>query len=320
MFNIQTEKFGPLTLTKLVNDKTSSFFSFIPGFGAAINDLVIYQKGKSFKLIDSSKNYQDLLTSGTKMFKGSKLFPFPNRIKNGRFVWHGKKYQLPINFPSENHAIHGLVLGKKFKIVSKKCSENEASIELTYYYHGEMPGYPFKYRLQVIFSFSRINGVKCHTIVANEDEIAIPIGDGWHPYFQTGTKIDHLYLKLPSTEILEVDKRMIPIGNRIKSDKFASLTEIGKTIFDTCYKIGKSKKGIAEVKLNDPRNNINLTIWQETGRGKYNYLQIYTPPSRTSIAVEPMTCAPDAFNNREGLITLEPGKNFTASFGIKLTS
>ncbi|MBU0474326.1 MAG: hypothetical protein KKF62_09190 [Bacteroidetes bacterium] len=30
-------------------------------------------------------------------------------------------------------------------------------------------------------------------------------------------------------------------------------------------------------------------LWQEVGKGKYNYLQFYTPPKRNSVAVEPKT-------------------------------
>ena len=59
-------------------------------------------------------------------------------------------------------------------------------------------------------------------------------------------------------------------------------------------------------------------MWQEAGPGAYRYLQVYTPPGRESIAIEPMTCAPNAFNNGMGLIRLDPGEAFTASFGISL--
>ncbi|MGW3359993.1 hypothetical protein ACWDFL_32070 [Streptomyces bungoensis] len=37
---------------------------------------------------------------------------------------------------------------------------------------------------------------------------------------------------------------------------------------------------------------------------------------RTGLGVEPMTCAPDAFNSREGLITLEPGQTHQARWVV----
>jgi aldose 1-epimerase len=38
----------------------------------------------------------------------------------------------------------------------------------------------------------------------------------------------------------------------------------------------------------------------------YPYLQVYTPPHRKSIAIENLSSAPDAFNNKMGLIALGP--------------
>ena len=61
-------------------------------------------------------------------------------------------------------------------------------------------------------------------------------------------------------------------------------------------------------------------MWQETGTNKYNFLQVYIPPSREMIALEPMTSNIDAFNNKDHLIILEPGKKWSASFGFYLTN
>ncbi len=61
---------------------------------------------------------------------------------------------------------------------------------------------------------------------------------------------------------------------------------------------------------------LTINIWQQTGKWKYNYLQVFIPPSKKSIAVEPMTCAADAFNNKMGLIILNPKKSFSTSCGV----
>jgi aldose 1-epimerase len=75
-------------------------------------------------------------------------------------------------------------------------------------------------------------------------------------------------------------------------------------------------KAVTELISND--QNIHLNIWQETGRNKYEYLVIYTPPDRKSIAIEPMTSNVNSFNNGESLIQLAPGKEYSSSFGIYL--
>ena len=59
-----------------------------------------------------------------------------------------------------------------------------------------------------------------------------------------------------------------------------------------------------------------LIIWQETGDNKMNYLVIYTPPSRQSVAIEPLTSNINAFNNGEDLIILEPNEKLSGEIRI----
>ncbi|MDP9408846.1 MAG: hypothetical protein M3P95_13565 [Actinomycetota bacterium] len=54
----------------------------------------------------------------------------------------------------------------------------------------------------------------------------------------------------------------------------------------------------------------------------YRWLQLFTAdtvrPSRRrqGLAVEPMTCPPDAFRTREGVQRLEPGESTAGTWGI----
>ena len=60
-----------------------------------------------------------------------------------------------------------------------------------------------------------------------------------------------------------------------------------------------------------------MTLWVDEG---YRYLMVFTrrPPRRPrrSLAVEPMTCPPNAFRSGDGLIVLEPGASVTTTWGI----
>ena len=62
-----------------------------------------------------------------------------------------------------------------------------------------------------------------------------------------------------------------------------------------------------------------LTVWLGES---YRYLQLFTGDplpdvDRRSLAVEPMTCAPNAFRSGDGLLVLEPGESATATWGIQ---
>jgi aldose 1-epimerase len=145
----------------------------------------------------------------------------------------------------------------------------------------------------------------------------MPLGDGWHPYFRTGSNVDDLYLQLPATDKIEVDTRMIPDGRLTSYYRYNSLSAIEGEHFDDCFRL-QGSAGTARTILNDSRKGIALTVWQETGKNKYNYLQVYTPPGRKSVAFEPMTCPPDAFNNGIDLIRLAPEEQVSFSWGIEV--
>ena len=60
------------------------------------------------------------------------------------------------------------------------------------------------------------------------------------------------------------------------------------------------------------------TLWADE---RYPYLMIFTGDGladveRRSVAVEPMTCAPNAFRSGEGLVRLDPGETHAASWGV----
>jgi aldose 1-epimerase len=179
-----------------------------------------------------------------------------------------------------------------------------------------MAGYPFSFLLKMRYTLSP-KGFACRTGIKNRGNGRMLLGDGWHPYFTLHRKIDTLHLRLPSTKAVHVNGLGIPSGNKFVLDRFAERAVIGNRFLDTGFVLS-GKKGIAETELYDSRSNVSIVAWQETGRIKYNYLQVFTPPHRRSIAVEPMTCNADAFNNKEGLIVLKPGHRFCGSYGVYL--
>ncbi|MFM7024156.1 MAG: aldose 1-epimerase [Flavobacteriales bacterium] len=317
MYKIEHKLFGALKELRLVNTATAEYVSVIPGLAATINGLVLQKDGKAYELINGCSTYQDLMTEGKRVFKGTKLFPFPNRINQSKYSFAGKDYTLKMNFPAEGHAIHGLVCEKAFEVLKEKADENQALLKVQYQYNGEDSGYPFKYKLTVEYTLSA-KGFACNTTIENTDKTDIPVGDGWHPYFKIGTQLNQLSVKIPSNQVVEVDEKMIPNGSITRSDDFVTATKINSAHFDTCYQL-EAKEGRQKVELFDEQQDIGIAVWQDTGKNKYNYVQIYTPPSRDCIAIEPMTCMPDAFNNKKGLILLKPGEIVNLAFGVELT-
>ena len=309
MFSIQKSKLGKFANYKLINSLTQEYVDIIDGLGGNVTQLSLNKNGTLYSIIEGPNENE--IASGNPMYKSTKLIPFPNRVENGRYTYNGKSYQLPIN--GDKHAMHGLIYDKTLEVIDTKTDPNEALITLKYKHDGSLPGYPFKYDAIITYKLLKDHGFVCETNITNIDTISFPIGDGWHPYFKTKGKVDKLQIKIPSKYRLEVNE-LIPTGKMIP-EKYHDSIMIGNTNYDTGFVL-EEKEGRNATELYDRGLDLNLVIWQETGKRKYNYLQIYIPDDRKSIAIEPMSCATNDFNNKIGLIVLEPGQSFKASYGV----
>ncbi len=126
--------------------------------------------------------------------------------------------------------------------------------------------------------------------------------------------IDTAVFNFPSISSLQVDKQMIPNGEITSYNEFAQPRTIGGTQLDTCFFLGD--QGLVNLILEENATPIKLALCYDTK--DFPYLQVYTPPHRKTIAIEPMTCAPDAFNNHKGIKTLPPQEKFSCTFTIQV--
>lgn len=309
-----TEKNGTNGTEIIVkNNLTNESFSILPDSGARLSELYMHNGKELISVIKKIENVHS--ESRDDIFCNAKLSPFAGRIREGKFTFNSVAHQLIKNYLEENNACHGFVYDRAFNVIEKTIDENFASCQLEYHYPGNLPGYPFTYLIQLTYQLTQ-DGLTCTTTIKNNSNKRIPFSDGWHFYFDLGIAIDNLKLKTENCELMELDSNMIPTGEREIFDEFIDGKIIGEKIFDSCFELKCFDK--AETRLISDERKLDLTIWQEVGEGKYQYLVIYTPPDRKTIAIEPMTSNINSFNNGEGLIILNPQETFTASFGISL--
>jgi len=312
MFKIKTDYLGRFLRFMLANAETGEYVSIVPGFGGNVNRIVLSKNYKNYSILDGARTESELIRNA--WFKGAKLIPFPNRVSNGQYSFAGRPYQLPINFG--RHAIHGFLYNKSLEVTHEIATADQAAILLEYVYDGSLPGYHFSFRVAIRHSLTRDRGFEYETTVTNLSRSTMPLGDGWHPYFKTTGNISKLSITIPSKCRIQVDEEMIPTG-RLIPEEYDSAIIVGNKEFDTGFTLDNSE-GKASTEIYNPELDLRIIVWQETGKWKYNYLQVFIPPDRRSIAVEPMTCAADAFNNRIGIIVLEPQQSFAASCGVCL--
>ena len=251
--------------------------------------------------------------------RGQLLLPWPNRIEDGHYEFAGRMHQVPINEPARNNALHGLTRWMNWAAIEQ--SEDRVLMSLVLH---PQDGYPFTLRFDVEYRLSA-GGLTIRTTATNVGREAAPYGAGHHPYLTVGTVIDEALLKLPALMRLEANDRLIPTGrmlpNRGTAYDFLELRPIGSVRMDTAFaNLVPDTDGLLRVHLQAPGGDPRVTLWMEP---VYQYLMVYTPDAipersrrRRSIAIEPMTCAPNAFRSGDGLIILQPGEARRCSWGV----
>ncbi len=298
-------------------ENSNAYFNVIPEYGANVNELVLVKNNQPVSILEGDDDHETLIEN--KYYRGAKLFPFANRVLDGQYTFRDVKYELPINFHEQFHAIHGIVYNLPFQVVRQRYSNNKASITLQLNYKGSVQGYPFQFVMEIKYALQNQNEFTCTTKVTNTGNSPMPFSDGWHPYFTLASeKIDELKLRLPSSQRLSTDNRQIPNGAIQTYSVFDDFTDIGDTIFDDCFHITSAFNQKATTILENPTKNLILYIWQDCTPNTYQYVQVFTHPNRKSIAIEPMTAAPNVFNNHIGLQILQPDEVFFASYGVVL--
>ena len=312
MYSIRTEAFGDFNRDTITNLANGEFVMVLPDFGLALNQFAVSHKGKLQHVLFHTNDPKEYIEKHITKFSGSKLFPFPNRIKDAQYSYQNKRYKLPVNDDPRDNALHQFVFDKKFCRVS--FDEKQGIASYRYTYDGSFDYFPFPFELEIQIQLLD-HELKITSKVTNTGESTMPAGDGYHPYISTGTKVDQLSLQVPGNQFLETAD-LIPTSQFKKIEKFNILAQIGTFHFDDCCCIG-DKIDLVQTKLYDPTIELMIELWQESGVEQYNYIQYYTPPDRMSIAIEPMSCAPNAINNNMGLIHLQPTSSRSFSFGIK---
>jgi aldose 1-epimerase len=249
--------------------------------------------------------------------RGQVLIPWPNRIQDGRYSFDGQDHQLPLDDVEEQDAIHGLVRWASWTVAERA----EDRVVMEHVLHPQ-PGYPFTLAVSVEYRLSD-EGLRVRTTATNRGPRPCPYGSGNHPYLTiSGTRVDSLTLRIPARTMLRSDERGIPVG-RLPVEgtgyDFRRPRPIGATVLDHAFTdLERGEDGRARVELRDPDAGAELTLWVDEA---HPYLMLFTGDplpdvNRRSLAVEPMTCPPNAFRSGEGGARLEPAEAFTSSWGI----
>jgi aldose 1-epimerase len=250
--------------------------------------------------------------------RGQILVPWPNRIAGGTYDLGGATYHLALTEPDRGNAIHGLGRWANWVVAEAEADR----VVMTYRLHPQ-PGYPFLLDLSATYRLSG-GGLGVAIGAMNIGDAPAPYGAGAHPYLMLGDRgVDGLELTIPAGTWYEADERGIPTSKRPVQGSpydFRRPRAIGATRLDTAFTdLARQPDGRSVVALTDPTTQRTVRLWCD---GRFGYLMVFTGDTlgparrRRAVAVEPMTCAPNAFRSGDGLVMLQPGQAATASWGI----
>ncbi len=314
-FSITQEVQEGLPLYRISHAGSGTSVALLPGYGASWHEWIVPLRGTTLNLIDNYSSRGHIEKEFSLSYKSAKLSPFVCRIPEGKYQWGGTAYELSRKF-IDGSAIHGLLFNKPFRVIDEQIEEHNASLRMKYHYRRDDPGYPFELTCEIVYTLQDDLTLTVETTILNLDDSAIPLADGWHPYFSLGGTINSYELGIASRTMLEFNEKLIPTGNLQHDERFVHPSPLNSTFLDNCFQL-EAAPDSPVCTLHNPENGLTLLFFTDES---YPYLQLYTPDHRKSIAIENLSAAPDCFNNGMGLLILEPRRSasFTVSYRIQL--
>jgi aldose 1-epimerase len=248
--------------------------------------------------------------------RGQALMPWPNRLDDGRYEWDGETHQLPLSEPELRNAIHGLVRWRNW--IALDLAPARATFGLRLF---PTPGYPFTLGLTIDYELGD-EGLRVSARAENLGAERCPFGVGFHPYLSVGARLDDATLTLAAASSMTLDERQLPVSTQPVGGTALDFREgrvIGDSVLDTCF-CDLERDGDGRVRATLAGEHSSVTLWMGEA---FEYAMVYSGDTlaparrRQGLAVEPMSCAPNAFQSGLGLVTLEPGATHMAEWGIE---
>ena len=338
-------------------DKTKPQFLeaiVLPGRGMNLLQLKAWLPGKGEIDVIASPGLADakqLLDNGDDEF-GNRAFmlgsaillPYPNRIRgtfspDGKTIETtvaGKTLSLPANWKGKNpgaekHAMHGLILSAKFEDVKHQDGPAESSAS-GILHTGDFGGHwPSKTDVSVRTTLKN-NALDIVVATKNVGSEPLPMAIGAHPYFAfpSGDR-QQARLHLPCTLRAPANNYddVFPIGQivPVKGTPFDFTAPGGAplgTLFldDSFTGIQRNAGGNAVIEITDPAANYGLRILALLPEVKA--VQVYAPPDKNFVAVEPQFNLVDPFNKKlwgktdTGMVLLQPGQSVSWHIRLEL--
>ena len=246
------------------------------------------------------------------------LVPWSNRIRDGRFDFDGKTYQLETRI--DGTAIHGVARNLPWTVDSVDQTHIQLTFDSANY---DALNFPFAFRSTAVFRVQE-NKFLMELSLKNTDNRPFPAGIGHHPYFVrtiNGDETDdEVQVEIPCDRMFELTDKMadaapVPITDRLD---FRQAKSLGSDEIDN---ILTGKDNNQPIRLIYADNGFELHLHSGD---IFKHIILYAPDGKPFYAVEPVSNTNDGFNlfakgiNGSGVFVLNPNEETNGSFVIDL--
>ena len=244
------------------------------------------------------------------------LFPFPNRIRAGRFFWDNHEYSLP-GSDDWGNAIHGLCLDRPWRVVRQSDDFVTGQFQLSVDAPDRRSMWPSDFVIEVDYELVRAR-LRARFRISNPGNQPLPWGLGTHPYFKlplgTGSRPEDCLIEVPADKLWELDD-CLPTGRILDVNPKNDLREgayLRSLKLDDVYTGIRIDGPQYDCVVMDERAGLQIV---QTTPPIFREIVVFTPPNRASVCLEPYTCPTDAINLQAngmevGWRVLGPGQEF----------
>jgi len=243
------------------------------------------------------------------------LHPWANRLGGETYRVDGEEISLHgLTVPHDPNGlpIHGNLFGVPFEVLQSNATRVVARLD--YGAHPDkLAAFPFPHTITVDARLHPTRGLNIVTLVEPTSDRSVPISFGWHPFVQLpNTNRAEWELRWPACDHVDVDARVLPTGTR--TPQVAQRAPIAERTFDDHYALGSDRTFAIAAGKGAKRRTLTLQF-----DPAYPYAQLFVPPDRDFVAIEPMTAEIDALGRGTAPV-VQPRERFLAAFNLAVST
>lgn len=308
-----------MDVLELIDSASGSVARIVPEIGFNCFSFEAHLAGQVVDVLDADPEFPSgsLRPSG---YGIPLLFPYPNRIRNGRFSWEGREYHIPaksVQHDTNGHPIHGFCLDRPWRVIDLGPAHAIGQFQLSVDAPELVPCWPADFVIEVGYAV-RGATLRSEIRIENRGTTRLPWGFGTHAYFRVplgvGSEPKHCLITVPARlqrELVEClpTGKVTPVTEE-KDLRDGAYFDVLK--LDDVYTGVMTADELLECSIMDEQAGLVLA---QHCPDVFGDVVVYTPEGRDCICMEPYTCATDAINleangHPAGLRTLEPGEEF----------